>query len=179
MTMVAVTAAVVSVPAFALAARPGHHPRPTTSAAATTQSVSALPVMQVVQSDERITASSAGAGIWLDSKGLYLASPGPDGVRQPNLLQVTDMKPGQISTLASGATWHAVLGGIYCGTFSQPVKVTIKQGGLAVTAKVISLPGAPGWFAFYTDASIDVGSDDKPTVYIDGADGTRLVSSKL
>lgn len=74
--------------------------------------------------------------------------------------------------------WPLVSAGIYSGTRAQSVKVTIRQGSLVVAANVISLPGTPGWSAFYPDAAIELG-DDKPIVYIDGADGTRLLSTKL
>jgi hypothetical protein len=69
--------------------------------------------------------------------------------------------------------------GIYRGP-GTPSKIVLGIGGGALQARVYTLPGSPGWIAYYTEASTSFDfRGDKATVRAYAADGTLLLAARL
>ncbi|MFC8008747.1 hypothetical protein [Streptomyces cinereoruber] len=136
------------------------------SAAPAVASLQAAPTagaVKVVAPGERIAV--AGNTLWLTAKGLHVVAPKSSGTDKPDVMRVTDVLPGKVSTTARGDASGVLWSGIYRGPVTSTTKVTIKLGARTLQAKVVTLAGKPGWGAYYVfDAKGK--ADVKPSITV-------------
>lgn len=119
--------------------------------------------VQTVTPGQRITAG--GDTLWLTARGLSVVAPKSSGSEKPDLIRVTDARPGKWTGMARGDASGTLFAGVYRGPVSASTKVTIKLGGRALGAKVVTLAGKPGWGAFYVFDAHKVGAE-KPVITV-------------
>lgn len=132
---------------------------------------------QVVTSGEKVTTPS-GTSLWLTRQGLFLVAAGHPA-SAPDTVLVADMPSGHVGGVALGSSSGSVLAGVYRGS-GVPSKITIAVGGQTLRARIYTLPGSPGWVAYYTEAFKHFNSGfPKPIVRAYAADGTLLLTTRL
>ncbi|MFF0432281.1 hypothetical protein ACFYU9_08690 [Streptomyces sp. NPDC004327] len=129
----------------------------------------------VVAPGEKV-ALGGGSTMWLTDRGMFLATPRTSGSKaERQQLEVADVPAGKISATAAGDGTGTVWAGIYHGP-DKPADVTVSMGGRTVSARMVVLPGRPGWVAFHTyDTRAGNGTNDI-TITVRGADGAILAS---
>ncbi|MFI9825640.1 hypothetical protein ACIHFC_35250 [Streptomyces sp. NPDC052013] len=138
---------------------------------------SASTTAQMVTSGERVTTPS-GTSLWLTRQGLFLVAAGHPA-SAPDTFLVTDTPAGHVGGLARGSNSGTVWAGVYRGP-GAPSKITIAVRGQTFQARIYTLPGSPGWLAYYTETSKHLSFDSpKPTVRAYAADGTLLMTTRL
>ncbi|MEU3300150.1 MULTISPECIES: hypothetical protein [unclassified Streptomyces] len=170
--MAAVIASCTLVTAAQLTARDSTPTRPTV-AASPAESASPQPAgVRVVRAEERIK-TGRGNTIWLTANRNVAA----------DLPAFTDWAPGTPVARLNGPEPLDAVGftdkdwTLYVGTYrgkGKLAKVTVKVDDVTLNAKVITLPGNPGWAAFYVNAPRT--SKHSPKEWLTGyaADGTVL-----
>nr|WP_163017139.1 hypothetical protein [Streptomyces chartreusis] len=132
-------------------------------AVASLQAASTAGAVQVVAPGERIAVS--GNKLWLTAKGLHVVAPKSSGTDTPDVMRVSDVLPGKVSTIARGDASGVLWAGIYRGSVTPTTKVTIKLGARTLQTKVVTLGGKPGWGAYYVfDAKGK--ADVKPSITV-------------
>ncbi|MCX5233413.1 hypothetical protein [Streptomyces sp. NBC_00233] len=172
-TLSTALAAAVLIPASAVAAvslGSSGSGTPTIPAASTAASAQ----VQVVGSGEKVALSPA-TTMWLTGQGLNVVAPKSSGTDKPDVMRVADVVPGKVSTTARGDASGVLWSGIYRGPVTATTKVIIKLGARTLQAKVVTLAGKPGWGAYYAFDAKGM-ADVKPSITVQGADGTILAS---
>ncbi|MFF3604665.1 hypothetical protein [Streptomyces sp. NPDC002463] len=164
----AVVAAAVLVPVVgaAFSATFGSPSTPPVPAASTP----APAAVQVVVPGEKVPLGR-GHTMRLTAQGLYLAVP----KASEQLMKAADVPGGKISATTSGdgTGTGTVWAGIYRGP-ERPAGVTLSVGGRTVSARIVTLPGSPGWVAFHA-YDTQAGTNGS-TITVLGADGTVLAT---
>lgn len=111
--------------------------------------------VRVVEPGERIAVE--GSELWLKAEGLHVVA--PKVTDDLEVVEVSDVPPGKVSTLAWGDVTGVLYAGVYRGPVTATAKVTIKIGARTLQAEVVALAGNPGWGAYYAfdtkaDASV-------------------------
>ncbi|WP_159395814.1 hypothetical protein [Streptomyces sp. 3211] len=133
------------------------------SAGASLQAASTAGAVKVVAPGERIAV--ADNTLWLTATGLHVVAPKSSGNDTPDVMRVTDVLPGKVSTIARGDASGVLWAGIYRGPVTPTTKVTIKLGARTLQAEVVTLAGKPGWGAYYVfDAKGK--ADVKPSITV-------------
>ncbi|WP_330174300.1 hypothetical protein OG875_12555 [Streptomyces sp. NBC_01498] len=130
-------------------------------AASTASAASAASTVRVVAPGERIAV--AASELWLKEEGLYVVA--PKVTDDLEVVEVGDVLPGKVSTLAWGDAAGVLYAGVHRGPLSPTAKVTIKVGARTLQAEVVALAGTPGWGAYYAfDATGDLSA--KPSITV-------------
>ncbi|MBB4979622.1 MULTISPECIES: hypothetical protein [Streptomyces] len=124
--------------------------------------------VRVVDPGEKVPLGR-GHTMRLTAQGLYLGVP----KATEQLVKAAEVPGGKISATASGDGGGTVWAGIYRGP-ERPAGVTLSVGGRTVGARIVTLPGSPGWVAFHAYAT-RAGTDGS-TITVLGADGTVLAT---
>ncbi|MFI0898449.1 hypothetical protein [Streptomyces sp. NPDC020983] len=169
-----VLAAAVLVPASAvivLSLGPSGSGTPTAPAA----SASAASQARVVASGEKITLDRSHT-MRLTGQGVFLSTSPPSGTSEEPALKAAEVPEGTVSTLSYGDTSGSLCVGIYRGP-GTGVTITATLGGTTLDTQTVTLPGAPGWVAFFTGGGpVGAGSGSAVSVTVRAADGTILTS---
>ncbi|NWF24740.1 hypothetical protein HW130_00390 [Streptomyces sp. PKU-EA00015] len=162
----AVVAAAVLVPAVGVAfsATFDSSPRPQVPAASA--------AVKVVDPGEKVMLGR-GKTMWLSDQGMFLATPNASGSAKERLMEVAEVPGGKISATAAGDDAGTVWAGIYRGP-EKPTRVTFSLEGRTMNARIVTLPGRPGWVAFHADDTHARKNDI--TITVQGADGAILAS---
>ncbi|MFE4922284.1 hypothetical protein [Streptomyces sp. NPDC056661] len=164
-----VVAAAVLVPAVGVALSATSNSSPTPPAPAASAAASAA--VKVVGPGEKMMLGR-GNTMWLTGQGMFLVTPKASGSTKGGLMEVAKVPEGKISAIAVGDEASTVWAGIYRSP-EKPTKVTLSMRGRTMSARIVTLPGRPGWVAFHayvTQAGTDI------TITIQGADGAILAS---
>ncbi|MEU3184700.1 hypothetical protein ABZ707_10865 [Streptomyces sp. NPDC006923] len=146
----AVAAAVLAAPATAYASAPVK--APAAGAATVAPASHSAPAVRVVAPGERVRALP-GVDVWLTPEGKYWSTPEIGE-------QFRSVVDGNLDTSRPGVSFQAepvgdryFLSGIYYGTHrTAAVKVVTAYG--TVNAKLLQLPGRPGWGVWYTTSAL-------------------------
>ncbi|MFE9139580.1 hypothetical protein [Streptomyces sp. NPDC007355] len=161
-TGVAVASSVSASPVSAASAVKAS-PASAAPAVVSLQAGSTANAVRVVTPGERITV--AGNTLWLTAKSLNIVAPKSSGTHKPDVMQVSDVRLGKVSTTARGDASGVLWAGIYRGPVTATTKVTIKLGARTLQTQVVTLAGKPGWGAYYVfDAKGKV--DVKPSITV-------------
>ncbi|WP_330174298.1 hypothetical protein OG875_12545 [Streptomyces sp. NBC_01498] len=162
----AVVAAAILVPAGGVlfAATSGPVPAPPLPVA----SAPASAPVRVVDPGEELPLGR-GNTMTLTDQGMSLVTPGVSGAEEKST-EVGEAPGGISATVATDDT-GTLWAGIHRGP-EPPARVTVAAGGRTTTARTVTLPGRPGWFAFYADDAR--GSTDDFTITVQGSDGAIL-----
>ncbi|GAA1972058.1 hypothetical protein [Catenulispora subtropica] len=152
-------------------ASPGQQP----AATRTIDTQSARDTVTTVAAGEHVTMPS-GAELWLSSQGLSLAL--GTGHQQSDTVPVPDPSTAPVTAVARTVGSTTLWAGIYHGP-GTPATVTLTFGGRSVPAKVLTLPGSPGWMAFAAEAAGSDTGTDKPVLSAYSADGTKLLAIRV
>ncbi|MFH8620794.1 hypothetical protein ACH4A8_02650 [Streptomyces vietnamensis] len=165
----AVVAAAVLVPvagaAFSATFDPPSRP------SAPVASPAAPAAVKVVAPGEEVTLGG-GSTMRLTAQGMSLSTPKASGSEE-RLTKVAEVPGGKISVTMAGDATGTVWAGVYRGP-ERPAGVTLSAGGRTTNARIVTLPGHPGWVAFHA-YNTRAGTDDF-TVTVLGAGGTVLAS---
>lgn len=141
---------------------------PAASASATSQA-------RVVASGEKIALGRSHT-MRLTGQGVFLPASPPSGTADEPALKAAEVPEGAVSTISYGDTSSSFCVGIYRGP-GTGVTITAALGGRTLDTQTVTLPGAPGWVAFFTDDGREgAKSASALTVTVRAADGTILAS---
>ncbi|MFF2847588.1 hypothetical protein ACFVT5_14880 [Streptomyces sp. NPDC058001] len=127
--------------------------------------------VKVVNPGEKVMLGRDGT-MWLTEQGMFLR-PKASVSAGERLMKPAEVPEGKVSVTAAGDGGGTVWGGVYRGP-ATPTEVTLSLGGRTVSARIVTLPGRPGWVAFHADDA-HAWADDI-TVTVKGADGAILAS---
>ncbi|MEU0250774.1 hypothetical protein ABZ192_42115 [Streptomyces sp. NPDC006235] len=115
------------------------------------QAVATAARVHVVTTGERIDTQDC--TMWLTTAGEVLISPAAPrrGSGASTIKLRSDSVPaGAIKAVTLGDSPARMLIGLYHGP-GQLGRVTVRSGGTAMDARIMTLAGTPGWAAFYTE----------------------------
>ncbi|MGW5429541.1 hypothetical protein ACWET9_20380 [Streptomyces sp. NPDC004059] len=131
---------------------------------------------ETVTPGEKVTTPS-GTSLWLTGRGVFLVGAGHPA-SAPDTVLVADTPPGHVGGASRGTGSGTVWAGIYRGP-ETPDKITLAVGGRTLRARLYTLPGSPGWVAYCAETSTPGLATAKPTVRVQAADGTLLLTTRL
>ncbi|MGQ4490757.1 hypothetical protein ACN6LM_001557 [Streptomyces sp. SAS_281] len=141
---------------------------PAASASATSQA-------RVVASGEKIALGRSHT-MRLTGTGVFLSSSPPSGTADEPTLKAAAVPEGAVAAISYGDTSSSLCVGIYRGP-ETGVTITAALGGRTLNTQTATLPGTPGWTAFFTDEGREgARSGSALTVTVRAADGTILAS---
>ncbi|MGZ2356658.1 hypothetical protein LRE75_08150 [Streptomyces sp. 372A] len=171
-----VLAAAVLVPALAVTVTSlGSSGSAAPTIPAASASASATSQARVVASGEKIALGRSHT-MRLTGKGVFLSSSPPSGTADEPTLKAAAVPEGAVAAISYGDTSSGLCLGIYRGP-ETGVTITAALGGRTLNTQTATLPGTPGWTAFFTDEGREgARSGSALTVTVRAADGTILAS---
>lgn len=166
----AVVAAMVLIPAAGvLFSATSSDPSPAPPAPLASSAPSAA--VRVVDPGEDV-ALGRGNTMRLSGQGMSLVTPGVSGSEE-RLTEVAEVPAGRVTATVAADDTDTLWTGVYRGP-ETPARVTVSSGDRTTTARIVTLPGRPGWIAFYANGTDGVTGDS--TVTVQARDGEILDS---
>ncbi|MFE1289494.1 hypothetical protein [Streptomyces sp. NPDC058751] len=118
------------------------------------------PTARIVAPGEHVT-EPGGAEFWLTPEGKHWTTPDNP---EPQFRSVVDgnidlTRPGVSATVEATAEGHVTLSGVYYGGTGTASRVIVRTTAGTLHAKLLELPGNPGWGVWYVSTDLSPAED--------------------